>query len=189
VDGATQEWKARSEVGQVNGEGEITCFAWVSTVISLETSLICIAEHYDQDARRYHQAVYQRKRANLHTILNRALLSLYSDQLRTLHAICLQHFKNDFEKGISEANFDFSSVVHEARAQCETLFNRTAEDSFVEEASIEDARWNQNTNTELERLREDMQNHANEVRRTRIIRGDAMIEVGAIFVCNSTNFY
>ncbi|KAI9449444.1 protein SEY1 [Lactarius psammicola] len=100
---------------------------------------------YDRDASRYHQGVYQRKRADLTGTLDSTLLPLFVGQLKNLHKVALVSFKAD---------------VVSARAAAEARFSDGAREAVVIGG---DAAWQ--WEEELRLLREEVQSVADHLRK------------------------
>ena len=138
-------------------------------------------EHYDQDARRFHQGVYQRKRTNLLATINRDMLSCYTEQLRNVHSICLANFKEWLDEASTAADVaNFEVIVHETRQRSECVFKLYAVEAQLEGAVVEDARWR--WDSELEKLQQDAQSYAKTIRDRGIMQAKSAREVCAIII-------
>ncbi|KAG1752794.1 RHD3/Sey1 [Suillus lakei] len=113
---------------------------------------------YDRDASRYHQGVYQRKRADLLGVMDSTLSPLFLGQLKNLHKSCLSAFKKELLEGLRGEEYSFADVVGKARTKCETRFADGAK-----EVSLEDTDWT--WQDELESLREEIGNVADQCRK------------------------
>ncbi|KAG0707121.1 RHD3/Sey1 [Suillus ampliporus] len=113
---------------------------------------------YDRDASRYHQGVYNRKRADLLGVLDSTLSPLFLRQLKNLHKLCLSAFKKELLEGLRGEEYNFADVVGKARTKCETRFADGAK-----EVSLEDTDWT--WQDELESLREEIGNVADQCRK------------------------
>ncbi|KAJ8584278.1 root hair defective 3 GTP-binding protein [Rhizopogon salebrosus TDB-379] len=115
-------------------------------------------ERYDRDASRYHQGVYNRKRADLLGVLDSTLSPLFLGQLKNLHKTCLSAFKKEILDGLRGDEYNFADVVDQARTKCETGFSDGAK-----EALLEDTDWT--WEDELESIREEIGNVADQCRK------------------------
>lgn len=113
---------------------------------------------YDYDASRYHQGVYQRKRADLIGVMDSTLSPLFLGQLKNLHKSCLSAFKKELLEGLRGDEYSFADVVGKARTKCETRFADGAK-----EVSLEDTDWT--WQDEFESLREEIGNVADQCRK------------------------
>jgi len=115
------------------------------------------AAQYDRDASRYHQGVYQRKRADLLASVNSVLSPLFLGQLKNLHKSCLAEFKRALSDGLKGENYNFADVVKRARVQSESRFEECAKEAVAiegDEAEEQEEMWN--WEEELELLREEI---------------------------------
>ena len=134
--------------------------------------------HYDQDAGRFHQGVYQRKRTNLLATINRNMLSCYTEQLRNVYSTCLADFKESLDKATSAGVGNFEAILHETRQRSESAFKQYAIDAQLEGAVIEDVRWR--WDSELEKLQRDAQSYAKTIKDQGITQAKSAREVCAI---------
>ena len=134
-------------------------------------ALIRSVDRYDRDASRYHQGVYKRKRADLLAVLDSTLSPLFLGQLKNLHKSCLSTFKKEILEGLRGEEYNFAYVVSEVRTKCETRFADGAK-----EALLEDTDWT--WEDELESLREEIGNVADQCRKDETKKMVNLIEVG-----------
>ncbi|KAG2128946.1 RHD3/Sey1 [Suillus bovinus] len=113
---------------------------------------------YDRDASRYHQGVYQRKRADLLGVMDSTLSPLFLGQLKNLHRSCLSSFKRELLEGLRGDEYNFADVVGKAQTKCEKRFADGAK-----EVSLEDTDWT--WQDELGSLREEIGNVADQCRK------------------------
>lgn len=126
---------------------------------------------YDRDASRYHQGVYQRKRSDLIASLDSTLSPLFLGQLKNLHKTCLVAFKKEMMDGLKGEEYNFADVVKSARQKCEKRFAEAAKEAVVEEGA--DWSWEE----ELELLKEEVDNVANQCRKDETKKMVNLIEV------------
>jgi hypothetical protein len=131
-------------------------------------------ERYDRDASRYHQGVYQRKRADLISSLDSTLSPLFIGQLKNLHKFCLVSFKKDILDGLKGDSYDFAQVVHKARQTWEGKFVESAKEAVVETG--EAWAWED----ELELLKEEVRSVADQCRKDETKKMVNLIEVSDI---------
>ena len=112
---------------------------------------------YDKNASRYHQGVYQRKRADLLNVIDSTLSTLFLGQLKNMHKAVLAAFKKEMQDGMRVEGYNFADVCSRARRACEKRFIDGAE-----EAKLEDTDWV--WEDEFELLREEMALVANQCR-------------------------
>lgn len=113
---------------------------------------------YDRDASRYHQGVYQRKRADLLGVMDSTLSPLFLGQLKNMHKSCLSAFRKELLDGLRGDEYSFADVVGKARTKCETRFADGAK-----EVLLEDTDWT--WQDEFESLREEIGNVADQCRK------------------------
>ena len=87
---------------------------------------------YDQNASRYHQGVYQRKRADLVSVMESNLSPLFVGQLKNLHKSCLVSFKREMLEGMRGESYSFAEIVSGARSKFEQLFLTGAKELLVQ---------------------------------------------------------
>ena len=131
---------------------------------------------YDRDASRYHKAVYARKRTDLLAALDSTLSPLFLGQLKNLHKFSLVQFKKALLDGLKGEEYDFGSVMAEAKTKWETKFEEGAKEAFVEET---DWVWED----ELDALREEFKSVADQCR-----KDETKKMINQIEVCVLINF-
>jgi hypothetical protein len=115
--------------------------------------------------------VYNRKRADLLGVLDSTLSPLFLGQLKNLHKSCLSAFKKEILDGLRGDEYNFADVVGKARTKCETQFSDGAK-----EALLEDTDWT--WEDELESIREEIDNVADQCRKDETKKMVNLIEVG-----------
>ncbi|OBZ70637.1 Protein SEY1 [Grifola frondosa] len=113
---------------------------------------------YDRDASRYHQGVYNRKRADLIAVLDSTLSPLFLGQLKNLHKACLATFKKEMVDSMRGEEYNFADVVAAARERLEKRFLEGAK-----EALVEGTEWSYEE--ELTLLREEVRSVADQCRK------------------------
>ena len=93
---------------------------------------MCVTARYDQNASRYHQGVYKRKRADLISVIDSTLSPLFLGQLKNLHKQCLATFKKEMTDGMRGEGYNFGDIVATARQRCQKIFLETAQEAMVE---------------------------------------------------------
>ena len=136
-----------------------------------------MAARYDREASRYHQGVYNRKRADLIGALDSTLSPLFLGQLKNLHKVALVSFKAATVAGLKVEGYYFASVVRKARANAEGRFSDGAQEAVVAEG---DASWQ--WEEELRLLRDQIQSVADQLR-----KDEAKKMVNAIEVCGGSS--
>lgn len=132
---------------------------------------------YDRDASRYHQGVYQRKRADLIAALDSTLSPLFLGQLKNLHKTCLVAFKKEMLDGLKGEGYSFADVVSAARERCLTRFETGAKEALVEDT---DWTWED----EMISLKEEVGSVADQCRKDETKKMVNLIEVGFLFPSN-----
>lgn len=155
---------------------------WRSHALSegtISTSITCfliyVLGRYDRDASRYHQGVYQRKRADLLGVMDSTLSPLFLGQLKNMHKSCLSAFRKDLLDGLRGDEYSFADVVGKARTKCETRFADGAR-----EVSLEDTDWT--WQDEFESLREEIGNVADQCRKDETKKMVNLIEVSFLTI-------
>lgn len=83
---------------------------------------------FDRDASRYHQEVYKRKRIDLLDKLNGSLSPFFLGQLKNLHRLMLQSFKQAvLDRMRTEPNYDFGEVVSSEKRTALAKFSAAAQ--------------------------------------------------------------
>ncbi|KAK0448843.1 RHD3/Sey1 [Armillaria borealis] len=126
---------------------------------------------YDRDAYRYHQGVYQRKRADLASSLDSTLSPLFLGQLKNLHKYCLVSFKKELLDGLKGDDYSFADVVKKSRTTWEKIFVERAKEAVVEDSA--DWNWQE----EMELLKEEMGLVGDQCRKDETKKMVNMIEV------------
>ncbi|KAI0687887.1 protein SEY1 [Cytidiella melzeri] len=88
---------------------------------------------YDQNASRYHQGVYKRKRLDLIGVLDSTLSPLFLGQIKNLHKSSLSSFKQEMLDGLRGEGYNFAEIVNAARDKWEKAFLEGAKEALVEE--------------------------------------------------------
>jgi protein SEY1 len=136
---------------------------WTLEALSASSiTLLCdivdsVPARYDEDASRYHQDVYQRKRADLVATMESLLSPLSAGQFKLLHRDCLHAFEQELLAGMSQDDCQFADLMDKLCTRLEKKFEENAR-----EASIEGAGWN--WEDELELLKTDIRNEADKIR-------------------------
>ncbi|KAI0085096.1 protein SEY1 [Irpex rosettiformis] len=112
------------EAGKVVGNLGSMMRAWRSGALA----------RYDQNASRYHQGVYKRKRADLIAALDSTLSPLFLGQIKNLHKASLSSFKQEMLEGLRGEGYNFADIVNAAREKWEKAFVDGAKEALVEEA-------------------------------------------------------
>ncbi|KAH9959735.1 RHD3/Sey1 [Lactifluus volemus] len=107
----------------IKGLGEMTR-AWRSQALFSHTA------RYDREASRYHQGVYERKRADLIGRLDSTLSPLFLGQLRNLHQSALAFMKAEIDDDFNIAGFNFANI-RKIRARAVDLFIDGAREAVV----------------------------------------------------------
>ncbi|KAH9971142.1 RHD3/Sey1 [Lactifluus volemus] len=119
-DDKVKQQKQPIEAGLViKGLGEMMR-AWRSQALS----------RYDREASRYHQGVYERKRADLIGRLDSTLSPLFLGQLRNLHQSALAFMKAEIDDNFNIAGFNFANI-RKIRACAVDLFINGAREAVV----------------------------------------------------------
>jgi len=66
---------------------------------------------FDKSASRYHQGVYQKKRAEMLTKLNTQLNVLFVGQLKNLHKKSIVMFDENLKTELKKPNYNFAVAV------------------------------------------------------------------------------
>lgn len=134
---------------------------------------------YDRDASRYHQGVYQRKRADLLGVIDSNLSPMFLGQLKNLHKSCLVTFKKDMTEGMRIEGYNFADVVSSSKSKCEKRFIEGAS-----EAKLDDVDWT--WEDDLEHLRDDMKAVSDQCRSDETKKMVNLIEVSVYYLLQET---
>ncbi|CAO3702659.1 unnamed protein product [Rhizopus stolonifer] len=77
---------------------------------------------FDKNASRYHQGVYQKKRADMFTKLNIQLNVLFVGQLKNLHKKTITSFNENLKVGLKKPNYIFATTVEECQTNAKEFF-------------------------------------------------------------------
>ncbi|KAI0036903.1 protein SEY1 [Vararia minispora EC-137] len=138
------------EVGKVVGGLGTMMRSWRTTAL----------QRFDQNASRYHQGVYKRKRLDLIGSLDAVLSPLFLGQLKNLHKAVLADFKADIHRRLQAEGYNFADVVGSARDRAEKTFTGGAKEAVVEEGVTAWA-WEE----ELELLKEEIRSVGDQLRK------------------------
>jgi protein SEY1 len=167
--------------------GALSSCAFISYILTILTLLP--SARFDTAASRYHQGVYQRKRQDFIAQLGAALLPLFTGQLKNLHRQVLSNFKADLTNGVRVGGeYDFGSIVTEARQRAESTFESGAKEALGVTNSAQgvdepiDAEWVYED--EFEQLKSEMSLVADQFRKDETKKMVNSIEVRvSILVC------
>ena len=126
---------------------------------------------YDHNASRYHKGVYQRKRADLVSVMESTLSPLFLGQLKNLHKSCLVSFKREMLEGMRGESYSFAEIVGDGRSKFEQSFLTGAK-----ELLIEGVNWSYDEEYSL--FQEEIQLVADQCRKDETKKMVNVIEVG-----------
>jgi hypothetical protein len=92
--------------------------------------LLAATSAFDTAASRYHQGVYQRKRADLLTNLYAALSPIYVGQLKNAHKTATKKFITDIGNDLKAPSYDFAEVVKRRTAGAREQFLAIAKGAY-----------------------------------------------------------
>jgi hypothetical protein len=81
---------------------------------------------FDVNASRYHNGVYQRKRAELMAKMNATLSALFVSQLTNLQKSVIKQFRQSMTESLKGDGYDFGRLVQQGQAKAEDDFLRHA---------------------------------------------------------------
>lgn len=81
---------------------------------------------FDKNASRYHQGVYQKKRADMLAKLNTQLNVLFVGQLKNLHKKAITSFNENLKVGLKKPNYIFATTVEECQTNAKEFFLSSA---------------------------------------------------------------
>lgn len=64
--------------------------------------------------------------------LDETLSSLFRDQIKNLHKLCLIQLRKEILEGVKNELFDFTGVIYTAKIHCETRFKESAAETFMD---------------------------------------------------------
>ncbi|KAI9022781.1 RHD3/Sey1 [Phycomyces nitens] len=86
---------------------------------------------FDKNASRYHQGVYQKKRADMLTKLNTQLNVLYVGQLKNLHKKAITMFDDKLKAELKKPSYNFAEVVEASLKEANEYFLKGAKEIIL----------------------------------------------------------
>ncbi|KAL0077925.1 RHD3/Sey1 [Phycomyces blakesleeanus] len=86
---------------------------------------------FDKNASRYHQGVYQKKRADMLTKLNTQLNVLYVGQLKNLHKKAITMFEERLKTELKKPSYNFAEVVEAGLKESNEYFLKGAKEIIL----------------------------------------------------------
>ena len=107
---------------------------------SMRTARGTVLNAFQNEASRYHKAVYTRKLKELQDKVDTRLKALFHGQLASAHKLGVAGFSESVSDAVRQgqkrgSNYDFAAIVETEKKKALALFERTAKDLLIEDAT------------------------------------------------------